>query len=83
MNKINMKIKPFLSLIVALSLIFSLSGCRNRGEEENPNSLPETPAEEELVIYHNSTELAPMLMSLAEEYSSVRAINIGASSVFW
>ena len=65
-------------MILALSLLFSLSGCRNRGEEENPNSIPETPAEEELVIYHNSTELAPMLMSLAEEYSSATGKKVSA-----
>ena len=64
-----MKIKRFLSLILSLLLVFGFSGCRNDEGNEDPNSVPEISEEDELVLYHNSTALAPMLMTLTEEYS--------------
>lgn len=73
-----MKIKRFLSLVLSLLLVLSLSGCRNREEPEDPNSVPEVSGEDELVLYHNSTALAPMLMSLTEEYSKATGKKISA-----
>ena len=64
-----MKIKRFLAFAMALLLAFSLGGCRNRGEDE-PDVNPDITTKDELVLYHESTALAPMLMSLAEEYSA-------------
>ncbi|MBQ8787914.1 MAG: extracellular solute-binding protein [Oscillospiraceae bacterium] len=73
-----MKIKRFLSLVLSLLLVLSLSGCGNREEPEDPNSVPEVSGEDELVLYHNSTALAPMLMSLTEEYSKATGKKISA-----
>lgn len=73
-----MKIKKFLSLVLSLLLVLSLSGCGNREEPEDPNSVPEVSGEDELVLYHNSTALAPMLMSLTEEYSKATGKKISA-----
>ena len=64
-----MKIKRFLAFAMALLLAFSLGGCRNRGEDE-PDVNPDITTKDELVLYHESTAVAPMLMSLAEEYSA-------------
>lgn len=73
-----MKIKRILSFVLAAAILFSLTGCRNRGEYEDPNSEPEVSAEDELVLYHNSTELAPMLMALTEEYSKATGKKVSA-----
>ena len=62
-----MQIKRFLAFALAAVLLFSFTGCRNRGEE-NPEVNPDAEAKDELVLYHQNTALAPMLMSLAEEY---------------
>lgn len=75
--KIKMQIKRFLAFAMAAVLCFSLSGCMNRDNDE-PESKPEITGEDELVLYHNSTELAPMLMALAEEYSSATGKKITA-----
>ncbi len=72
-----MKIKRLLAFAMAAVLCFSLVGCMNRGNDDS-ESKPEVTPEDELVIYHNSTELAPMLMSLAEEYSSATGKKITA-----
>ncbi|MBR3609923.1 MAG: extracellular solute-binding protein [Oscillospiraceae bacterium] len=64
-----MQIKRFLALIMAAVLAFSLGGCGNRGEDE-PAPETEVTEKDELVLYHQSTAIAPMLMSIAEEYSS-------------
>jgi len=73
-----MKIKRILSLVLSLVLVLSLSGCRNRNEHEDPEQPPEISAEDELVLYHNSTALSPMLMALTEEYSSATGKKISA-----
>lgn len=65
-------------MVLSLLLVLSLSGCRNREEPEDPNSVPEVSGEDELVLYHNSTALAPMLMSLTEEYSKATGKKISA-----
>ncbi len=65
-----MKIKRLLSLILAASLLFALGGCMKREEDPDAGNPPETNEEDELVLYHDNTALAPMLMSLAEKYSS-------------
>ncbi|MBQ7873829.1 MAG: extracellular solute-binding protein [Oscillospiraceae bacterium] len=72
-----MQIKRILSFALVFALIFSFSGCMNR-DEENPNSTPDVVPEDELVIYHNNTDLAPMLMALTEEYSSATGNKISA-----
>ncbi len=72
-----MFIKKALSMLLAIVLLFGFSGCRNRNEEEqDPPS--EVTAEDELVLYHNNTSLAPMLMSLTEEYSKATGKKISA-----
>ena len=65
-------------MVLSLLLVLSLSGCGNREEPEDPNSVPEVSGEDELVLYHNSTALAPMLMSLTEEYSKATGKKISA-----
>ena len=71
-----MFIKKALSALLAAALVISLSGCRNRKEEETP--APEIMEQDELVIYHKNTDLAPMLMSLTEEYSKATGKKISA-----
>ncbi len=71
-----MFIKKALSLLLAAVLVLSLSGCRNRNDEENPN--PEITEQDELVIYHKNTDLAPMLMALTEEYSKATGKKVSA-----
>lgn len=72
-----MFIKKALSILLAFVLLLGFSGCRNKNEEEQQNP-PEVNAEDELVIYHNNTELAPMLMSLTEEYSKATGKKVSA-----
>ena len=73
-----MKIKRILSFVLAALILFGFSGCMNRGENEDPNSTPEISEEDELVLYHNSTELAPMLMAITEEYSAKTGKKVSA-----
>ena len=74
-----MRIKQILSLAVAFALIFSFSGCMRRNEnDQNQQNETNNTVEDELVIYHNNTELAPMLISLAEEYSAATGKKISA-----
>lgn len=63
-----MQIKRIIAAALAFVMLFSLSGCMNKSEEE-PNSDSDVMEEDELVIYHNNTELSEGLMALAEEYS--------------
>ena len=72
-----MKIKQILSIILAFALLFSFSACRNRGEE-TPAPEPNVSEEDELVIYHNNTELAQPLISLAEKYSAATGTKVSA-----
>ena len=72
-----MQIKRIMSLILAAVLLFSLSGCRNRGDE-NQNSTPEVMEEDELVIYHNNSNLAQGLMAITEEYSKATGKKVTA-----
>ena len=72
-----MFIKKALSLLLAAVLVLSFSGCRNRNDEEE-NQNPEVTQQDELVIYHKNTDLAPMLMSLTEEYSKATGKKISA-----
>lgn len=65
-----MKIKKLLSLFLAAALVLSFGGCMKREENPDEENLPEVTEEDELVLYHNNTELAPMLMALTEKYSS-------------
>ena len=71
-----MFIKKALSILLAAVLLFGFSGCRNKNEEEQVP--PEVNAEDELVLYHNNTDLAPMLMSLTEEYSKATGKKVSA-----
>lgn len=73
-----MKIKRFLSFVLAAVLVLSLTGCMNRNEQEDPEQTPEITEDDELVIYHNSTALSPMLMALTEEYSSATGKKVSA-----
>ena len=75
--KQKMFIKKALSLLLAAVLVLSFSGCRNRNDEEE-NQNPEVTQQDELVIYHKNTDLAPMLMSLTEEYSKATGKKISA-----
>lgn len=72
-----MQIKRILSFALVFALIFSFSGCMNRNNEDQ-SSVPDISEEDELVIYHNNTDLAPMLMALTEEYSSATGNKISA-----
>ena len=72
-----MFIKKALSLLLAAVLALSFSGCRNRNDEEE-NLVPEVTEQDELVIYHKNTELAPMLMTLTEEYSKATGKKVSA-----
>lgn len=56
--------------MLALVLMLGFTGCMNRNNNQNDEPEPGITEEDELVIYHNSTGLAPMLMALAEEYSA-------------
>ena len=79
-----MKFKRILSLILALLLLLGFSGCRKK-EEEQP-LVPEVTEEDELVIYHNSKSLSPMLISLTEEYSKATGKRFPQSfpeAIFW
>ena len=76
--KQKMFIKKALSLLLALLIVLSFSGCGNRNDEEQNEPNPEITEEDELVIYHNNTNLAPMLMSLTEEYSKATGKKISA-----
>ena len=62
-------------MLLAFVMLLGFSGCRNRNEEE---ILPGPTEEDELVIYHKNTELAPMLMSLTEEYSKATGKKVSA-----
>ncbi len=73
-----MKIKRILSLILAFALVLGFTGCMNRDENSDPNSTPEISEGDELVIYHSSTELAPMLMAITEEYSKTTGKKVSA-----
>ena len=73
-----MFIKKALSILLALLIVLSFSGCGNRNDEEQNEPNPEITEEDELVIYHNNTNLAPMLMSLTEEYSKATGKKISA-----
>lgn len=64
-----MQIKRLFAFAMAAVLLFSFAGCRNR-EENKPEEPPELTHNDELVLYHKNTALAPMLISLAEEYSA-------------
>lgn len=70
-----MFIKKALSMLLAFVMLLGFSGCRNRNEEE---IIPGPAEEDELVIYHKNTELAPMLMSLTEEYSKATGKKVSA-----
>jgi len=63
-----MRIKRFLAMGIALSMLFVLYGCRNNDDDPN-SSQPDVPGENELVIYHNSDEITPYLTSAANAYS--------------
>ena len=63
-----MRIKRFLAICIALSMLFAFSGCRNKDNDLN-SSQPDVMNENELVIYHNADELTPYLTSLANAYS--------------
>lgn len=56
--------------MLALVLMLGFTGCMNRNNNQNNEPEPGITEEDELVIYHNSTALSPMLMALAEEYSA-------------
>ncbi len=63
-----MRIKRFLAICIALSMLFVLYGCRN--DDNNPNSSQsDVIDQDELVIYHNADELTPYLTSVANAYS--------------
>lgn len=76
--KRKMKIKRIPALFLALTLMLTFGGCMNREENNEEPALPETAENDELVIYHNSTAVAPMLISLAEEYSSATGKKVSA-----
>lgn len=63
-----MRIKRFLAICIALSMLFAFSGCRNKNNDLN-SSQPDVVNENELVIYHNTEQLTPFLTSLANAYS--------------
>lgn len=63
-----MRIKRFLAICVALSMLFAFSGCRNKDDDPS-SSQPDVTNENGLVIYHNADELTPYLTSLANAYS--------------
>lgn len=65
-----MKIKRILSFLLAAVLLFGFSGCGNRTEDEENSPNPEMTENNELVIYHSSTSLSPMLMEITEKYSA-------------
>ncbi|MBQ7938466.1 MAG: extracellular solute-binding protein [Oscillospiraceae bacterium] len=72
-----MKIKQLFALVLAAAMMLSLSACRNRNDEEE-NLPPEVTENDELVIYHNSKDLAPGLISLTEEYSRASGKKVSA-----
>ena len=76
--KPKMKIKRFLSLVLTLILVLNFSACRKNGAQNDQNITPELTPEDELVIYHNNTALAPMLISLTEEYSKATGKTVSA-----
>lgn len=76
--KQKMKIKRILSLFLSLALISGFAGCMNREENTEEENPPEAVENDELVIYHNSTSVAPMLISLAEEYSAATGKKVSA-----
>ena len=65
-----MQIKRIIAFLLSLVLLFSLSGCRRRNEDEE-NKTPEVTEEDELVIYYSNTELSAAMMALTEEYSKI------------
>lgn len=69
-----MVIKKHLSLLLAILLVLGFAGCGN-GEENNPSDITE---QDELVIYHNNTDLAPMLMAITEKYSAATGKKVSA-----
>ncbi len=73
-----MKIKQIFSAVLALALVFSLTGCFGGKEPENPDENPGGEMNDELVLYHNSTELSPALMALTEEYSKATGKKLSA-----
>ncbi len=72
-----MQIRRIFCAVLVFAMVFSLSGCRNK-EDENPNSTPEIMEEDELVIYHNNTALSEGLMALTEEYSKATGKKVSA-----
>lgn len=73
-----MIIKRILALFLGLALISGFGGCMNREENTEEPAPSQIEENDELVIYHNSTAVAPMLMSLAEEYSSATGKKVSA-----
>ncbi len=63
-----MRIKRFLAICIALSMLFVLYGCRNNDDNPN-NSQQDSTNQDELVIYHNADELTPYLTSITNAYS--------------
>lgn len=55
---------------MAAVFLFGFAGCRNRTEDEEMTPNTEITENNELVIYHNTTSLSPMLMALTEKYSA-------------
>lgn len=70
-----MFIKKALSMLLVFAVLLGFSGCRNKNKEEN---IVPPMEEDELVIYHQNTELAPMLMALTEEYSKATGKKVSA-----
>ncbi len=74
--------KRIFTLLMALLIAGAVSGCFGMGEssddENQGGSQSDIMPEDELVIYHNSSELAPGLMSLAEGYSSASGKKISS-----
>ncbi len=63
--------KRIFALLMALLIAGGVSGCFGKDDEPDDNSgQSEIMPEDELVIYHNSSNLSPALAALAESYSA-------------
>ena len=72
-----MQIRRIFCGLLAFFMVLSLSGCRNR-DNEDQNSEPDIMEEDELVIYHNNTALSEGLIALTEEYSAATGKKVSA-----